>query len=73
MKKKKRTKKAIEKSAGVFSERMEWLENAWGCKTEYEVDLSTGDVWLKIVMPKNQTALVVRCDVDGITLPGAGG
>jgi hypothetical protein len=70
MKKKKRTKQTLDKLTQLFEERMEWLENAWGCKTEYEVDLSTGDVRLKITMPKNRTALVVRCDVAGITVPG---
>jgi hypothetical protein len=47
-----------------------WLESAWGCRTEYEVDLATGRLWLKITMPANPTALVVRCDIEGVTVPG---
>ena len=50
---------------------MAWLESAWSCRTEYEIDTATGAVWLKITLPGNQTALVVRGDVASVTVPGA--
>jgi hypothetical protein len=68
--KRKRTKSELERLAADFSGRMEWLESAWGCRTEYEVDLATGRLWLKLTMPASATALVVRCDIEGITVPG---
>ena len=68
--KRKRSRAAIDKLADDFRGRMAWLESAWNCRTEYEVDLSTGAVWLKVTFPSNTTALVVRCDVSGITVPG---
>ena len=68
--KKKRSRATVEKLATQFEERMEWLENAWSVQTQYEVDLSTGAAWVKIVKPGNATALVIRCDVSGITMPG---
>lgn len=68
--KRKRSRATVERLAAEFEQRMEWLESAWGVKTQYEVDLAAGDVWLKVTMPGNSTALVVRCDVAGITLPG---
>jgi hypothetical protein len=39
---------------------MEFLETAWGAKTEYEVDLSTGKAWFKLTMPGSSTALIVH-------------
>jgi hypothetical protein len=68
--KRKRTKAEVERLAADFESRAAWLESAWGCSTEYEVDLSTGRVWLKITMPASTTALVVRCDIEGISVPG---
>jgi hypothetical protein len=68
--KRKRTRATVEKLAAEFEQRMEWLETAWSVTTEYEVDLSSGSVWLKLTMPGNSTAMVIRCDVAGITLPG---
>jgi len=68
--KKKRTKAELERLASDFEGRLAWLETAWGCRTEYEVDLATGRAWLKITMPGNTTALVIRCDVAGVTVPG---
>lgn len=71
--KRKRPRATVEKLAAEFEQRMQWLETAWGVKTQYEVDLSTGAAWVKLTMPGNQTAMVIRCDVAGITLPGADG
>jgi hypothetical protein len=68
--KRKRTKAEVERLAADFEGRAAWLESAWGCRTEYEIDLSTGGVWLKITMPASTTALVVRCDIEGISVPG---
>lgn len=68
--KRKRTKAELERLIADFEGRLAWLETAWSCCTEYEVDLSTGAAWMKITMPENTTALVVRCDVSGITVPG---
>jgi hypothetical protein len=68
--KRKRTKAEVERLAADFESRVAWLESAWSCRTEYEVDLSTGRVWLKITMPASTTALVVRCDIEGISVPG---
>ena len=68
--KRKRTKAEVERLAADFEGRAAWLESAWGCRAEYEVDLSTGRVWLKITMPASTTALVVRCDIEGISVPG---
>lgn len=68
--KRKRTKAELERLIADFEGRVEWLESAWGCRSEYEVDESTGRLWLKLTMPANPTALVVRCDVEGITVPG---
>jgi hypothetical protein len=68
--KRKRTKAELDRLAADFGGRMEWLESAWGCRTEYEVDLATGRLWLKLTMPASATALVVRCDIEGITVPG---
>jgi hypothetical protein len=68
--KRKRTKAELEKLIADFVGRVEWLETAWGCRTEYEIDESTGRVWLKLTMPANTTALIVRCDVEGISVPG---
>lgn len=70
--KRKRTEEELDQLAWRFSDRMEFLEQAWGCKIEHEVDLSTGETWLKITMPSSETAMVIRCDVEGITLPGRG-
>jgi hypothetical protein len=67
---KKRTKKQIERLAADLDGRLAWLDSAWGCRTEYEVDMGTGETWVKITMPANTTALVIRCDVSGITIPG---
>jgi hypothetical protein len=68
--KKKRTKAELERLVEDFEGRLAWLETAWSCRTEYEVDLATGRVWLKITLPKNTTALVIRCDVAGVSVPG---
>jgi hypothetical protein len=68
--KRKRTKAELERLAADFEGKIAWLETAWGCRTEYEVDLGSGRVWLKITMPGSPTALVVRCAVDGVTVPG---
>ena len=68
--KRKRTKAELERLAADLEGRLAWLESAWSCRTEYEIDLGSGRVWLKITMPGNATALVVRCAVDGITVPG---
>jgi hypothetical protein len=68
--KRKRTKAEVERLAADFESRVAWLESAWSCRTEYEVDLATGRVWLKITMPASTTALVVRCDIEGISVPG---
>jgi hypothetical protein len=67
--KRKRTKPELERLVKDFEGRMEWLESAWSCRTEYEVDLATGRLWLKLTMPANPTALVIRCDIDGISVP----
>lgn len=67
---KKRSRREVDRLADDFRGRMEWLESAWNCRTEFEVDLSTGDTWAKITFPGNSTALVIRCDVGGITVPG---
>lgn len=66
----KRTRRELAQLVADFEGRMVWLESAWGCRIEYEVDESTGAVWLKLTMPANATALVIRCDVGGITVPG---
>lgn len=63
-------KRDIDKLAADLEGRLGWLETAWGCRTEYEVDLGSGETWVKVTMPQNTTALVIRCDVAGITLPG---
>jgi len=68
--KRKRTKRELERLVADFEGRMAWLESAWGCRTEYEVDMGSGAVWLKLTMPGNSSALVVRCDVAGVTVPG---
>lgn len=68
--KRKRTRAAIDKLADDFRGRMAWLETAWNCRTEYEVDLSTGAAWFKITFPNNTTALFVECDVSGVIVPG---
>jgi len=68
--KRKRTKAELERLVADLEGRLAWLENAWSCRTEYEVDLSTGRVWLKITMPASTTALVVRCDIESISVPG---
>jgi len=67
---KKRTKKQIEQLAADLDGRLAWLDSAWRCRTEYEVDMGTGETWVKITMPENTTALVIRCDVSGVTIPG---
>jgi len=69
--KRKRTKRELERLAAEFEGRMAWLESAWSCRTEYEIDTATGAVWLKITLLGNQTALVVRGDVESVTVPGA--
>ena len=69
--KKKRTKAELERLVADFEGRMAWLESAWCCRTEYEIDTATGEVWLKITLPGNQTSLVVRGDVASVTVPGA--
>jgi hypothetical protein len=66
----KRTKRELDNLAAAFEGRMAWLESAWGCRTEYEIDLSTGAAWFKVSMPGSDTALMVRCDVSGVTVPG---
>lgn len=63
-------KRDIDKLAADLEGRLAWLETAWKCRTEYEVDLGSGETWVKITMPENTTALVIRCDVAGITVPG---
>jgi hypothetical protein len=63
-------KRDIDKVTQDFRGRMAWLESAWNCRTEYEIDTSTGELWLKITFPDCPTALVIRCDVAGITVPG---
>ena len=63
-------KRDIDKLAADLEGRLAWLETAWSCTTEYEIDLGSGAAWVKITMPQNTTALVIRCDVAGITLPG---
>jgi hypothetical protein len=68
--KRKRTKRELERLAADFEGRMSWLETAWSCRTEYEIDLSSGRLWLKITMPGNSSALVIRCDITGVTVPG---
>ena len=70
--KKKRTEEELDQLAWRFNDRMEFLEAAWGCKVEHEVDLSTGETWLKITMPSSETTLFVECDVEGVLLPGRG-
>jgi hypothetical protein len=66
----KRKRSQLDRLAKEFEARAAWLESAWGCRTEYEVDLSTGRLWLKITMPGNTTALVVRCDIEDLSVPG---
>jgi hypothetical protein len=66
----KRTKAELNRLVSDFEGRAAWLESAWGCRTEYEVDLATGRLWLKVTMPASTTALVVRCDIEDLTLPG---
>lgn len=72
MTRKRRTAAELERLASVLEGRLSWLEDAWGCRTEYEIDLGDGSVWVKLTMPSNSTALVIRCDVEGITVPGTG-
>ena len=72
MKRKRRTPEEIERLAADLEGRLSWLESAWNCRAEYEFDLSDGSVWVKLTMPGNTSALVIRCDVAGITVPGAG-
>lgn len=72
MKRKRRTTAELERLAEGLEGRLRWLEDAWNCRTEYEIDLGDGSVWVKVTLPGNQTALVIRCDVEGITLPGTG-
>ena len=68
--KRRRTKAELERLAADLEGRLAWLESAWNCRTEYEIDLATGRLWLKITMAANPTALVVRCDIEGVTVPG---
>ena len=56
----KRSQKSIDADVIKFRERMEFLETAWGVKTEDEVDLSTGKSWFKLTMPGSSTALIVH-------------
>lgn len=71
MKRKKRSREEMDRLIADFEGRAAWLETAWACRTEYEIDTTTGAVWLKITMPANSTALVVRCDIAGVTVPGS--
>lgn len=56
----KRSQQSIDEDVARFRERMQFLETAWGAKTEYELDLSTGKGWFKVTMPGSSTALVVH-------------
>lgn len=68
--KRKRSRDELARLIADFEGRAAWLESAWGCRTEYEIDTATGRAWFKITMPDNSTALVIRCDVSEITVPG---
>ena len=70
MKRKRRSAAELERLAADLKGRLAWLEDAWGCRTEYEIDLGDGSVWIKLTMPGSATALVIRCDVSGVTVPG---
>lgn len=43
-----------------FTERVEFLEQMWGVKAEYEVDLDTGIAWLKISRPDTVVVLSIK-------------
>jgi len=67
--KRKRTEDEIEQLAADFAGRLDYLEQAWGCRVEYEVDLGNGAAWFRIDRASETVALIVRCDVSGVSLP----
>jgi len=69
--KRKRTKAEMAAAISEFQGRLDWLESSWGCRTEYEVDESTGRGWFKITMPDSNTSLMVWCHADDVALPSA--
>ena len=65
------TRKPKDKDIREFRERMQFLEMAWDCKTQYSVDLSTGKADLRVIMPQSSAALFVGgVDIRNVGIPG---
>ena len=56
----KRSKREIEDAAIGFRDRMRFLEEMWGAKVEYEVDLATGACSFRITPSGSCVTLVVH-------------
>lgn len=68
----KRSKREIEQAAIGFRDRMRFLEEMWGARVEYEVDLATGVCSFRITPPGASVTLVVHeSRAWNVTLPAS--
>ena len=65
-------RKPSDEDVEEFRSRVQFLEDMWGVKTEYEVDLASGIAWLKITRPDSPVVLsVMRFHIFDFLLPSA--
>jgi hypothetical protein len=66
------TKREIEQAAIGFRDRMRFLEDMWGARVEYDVDIATGLCSFKVTPPGSSVTLVVHdARAWNVTLPAS--